>query len=85
MNDMKQKPLPIGKTRLYRHADCIEIWHVVGYNEKSGHNLWELKSTRWENNRPDRVGYDLVKDIEERRQQEHTQMTINNLKQKGII
>lgn len=50
---MRQKPLPIGKTWVQRYADMTVTMHVVGYNEKSGHNIWEEKCRRYENNRPD--------------------------------
>lgn len=50
---MRQKPLPIGKTKVMRYANMTVTFHVVGYNEKSGHNLWEEKCRRYENNRLD--------------------------------
>lgn len=50
---MREKPLPIGKTKVQRYANVTITMHVIGYNEKSGHNIWEEKSRRWENNRPD--------------------------------
>lgn len=50
---MRQKPLPIGKTKVMRYANMTVTLHVVGYNEKSGHNLWEEKCRRYENNRLD--------------------------------
>lgn len=50
---MRQIPLPIGKTLVQRYANMTITFHVVGYDEKSGHNLWEEKCRRFENNRPD--------------------------------
>lgn len=47
---MREKPLPIGKTLKIQHGNCTVMYHVVRYNERSGHNEWEEKFRRYEDN-----------------------------------
>lgn len=47
MSTFPKETKPIGFTVKYREGDWMVTYEVIGYNERSGSNVWGEKKRQW--------------------------------------
>lgn len=47
MSTFPKETKPIGFTVKRREGDCMVTYEVIGYNERSGSNVWGEKKRQW--------------------------------------